>query len=57
MGGGRSNAPPPSRRWNIQRPSRARVNSKESHQVKKNKSQSNLDLEGNIVVRYLEMNR
>ena len=26
MGGGRSNAPPPSRRWEIQRPSRARVN-------------------------------
>ena len=26
MGGGRSNAPPPSRRWKIQRPSRARVN-------------------------------
>ena len=25
-GGGRSNAPPPSRRWKIQRPSRARVN-------------------------------
>ena len=25
-GGGRSNAPPPSRRWEIQRPSRARVN-------------------------------
>ena len=25
MGGGRSNAPPPSRRWKIQRPSRARV--------------------------------
>ena len=24
--GGRSNAPPPSRRWKIQRPSRARVN-------------------------------